>query len=301
MRLGLYHTCLLEWEPERLLSWMEQEHLKDLELHGGPRYGHIDWTRVAAGDARLAEMAARHQVRIWDIMDGSLNFLHPDRTVRERSVAHAITLLQAAKTLRATSVSVFTGRDPALTLFENLDRLPTALQPVLQVAEDLGITLALENCPMAHDWPPRFNIAINPKMWQEIFERVSSPALGIAFDPSHLVWQGIDYVVACKRFLPRIALVQAKDSETLADVVAEQGILATHFWRHRIPGQGDVDWPRLLATLAEAGYDRPIFIEQEDPFFEDDTEAVLRGLQWTRRYLEPYLALSTRRADAIQP
>lgn len=292
MRLGLYHTTFLDWDPPRLFDWMAREGFRDLELHGGPRYRFIAWERVADGDASLAEAAAARGIRIGDIMDGSVNFLAPDPAVREASVAHARVLIRAAKVLGASSVSVFTGRDPLLSLEANLDRLPEAIAGVLETAETAGVTLAFENCPMAHDWPPRFNIAIHPGLWRQIFERIPSPALGLTFDPSHLVWQGIDVVAAAEAFLDRIVLVQVKDSELLPGVVRQEGILDRHFWRHRIPGQGDVDWPRLLSALVAGGYDRPLYIEQEDPFFEGGADAQIRGLDLTRRYLEPYLAMT---------
>lgn len=292
MRLGLYHTTFLEWDPPRLFDWMAGEGIYDVELHGGPRYRAIDWERVAAGDASLADAAAARGIRIGDIMDGSVNFLAPDPQVRERSIAHTRVLIRAAKVLGAGSVSIFTGRNPDATLEANLDQLPEALRGVLETAEEVNVTLALENCPMAHEWPPRFNIAIHPGMWRHIFERIPSPALGLTFDPSHLVWQGIDVAEAAEAFIDRIAVVQAKDSEVLPGIVRREGILDRHFWRHRIPGQGAVDWPRLVSVLVAGGYDGPLYIEQEDPFFEADADAQIRGIDLTRRYLDPYLAMT---------
>ncbi len=292
MRLGLYHTAMLALEPEALFAWLRAHHFTDVELHGGPRYRAIDWKRVASGDETLREAAARQGVTIWDIMDGSLNFLHPQREVRQAAVSHARTLIKAARVLGAISVSVFTGRDPLKTIDENLEILPAALDPVLEAADEAGIYLALENCPMAHDWPPRFNIAISPRRWREIFERIPHQALGLNFDPSHLVWQGIDYVAAVHEFGSRIILAQAKDSEILPQKVREQGILDPDFWRHRIPGQGDIDWGRLLSALVEVGYQRPLFIEQEDPFFEGELHRVEAGIEATQQYLAPRLTVS---------
>ena len=291
MRLGLYHTAMLDMEPKALFAWLETHGFSDLELHGGPRYQSIDWELAAQGDAGLREAAEAHGIKIWDIMDGSLNFLDPDAAKRKAAVEHALTLIKAAKVFGATSVSVFTGRDPMKSLEENLEHLPMALQPVIAAAEDAGIRIALENCPMAHEWPPRFNIAISPKRWREIFECIPSPVLGLNFDPSHLVWQGIDYVAAVKEFGPRIVLAQAKDSERSEASVRDQGILDMDFWRHRIPGQGDIEWGRLITALVEVGYDSPLFIEQEDPFFEGSRDRVEAGIESTRRHLAPYLAI----------
>jgi sugar phosphate isomerase/epimerase len=121
--------------------------------------------------------------------------------------------------------------------------------------------------------------------------------LGLNFDPSHLVWQGIDYVTAVHEFGPRIILAQAKDSEVLPQQVRQSGILDPHFWRHRIPGQGAVDWPRLISALAEVGYRKPLFIEQEDPFFEGDLARVEAGILWTKSHLAPSLAITADTRD----
>ncbi|MDA8204736.1 MAG: sugar phosphate isomerase/epimerase [Thermaerobacter sp.] len=292
MRLGLYHTCLIDLAPEELFDWMQGHGFSDLELHGGGRYTAIDWGKVAAGDDRLRRAAESRGIKIWDIMDGSVNFLDPDADRKRTHVEHTRTLIRAAKVLGAQSVSVFTGRDPGLSLEANLDALPAAMAPVVAEAEDLGIRLCLENCPMAHEWPPRFNIAVHPGLWRQIFERIPSPALGLAFDPSHLVWQGIDYVAAATDFGSRIVLAQAKDSERLPAVIRRQGILDMGFWRHRIPGQGEVEWGRLLSALAEAGYRGPLFIEQEDPFYEGSQARAEAGIAATRRHLEPYLSIT---------
>ena len=83
MRLGLYHTAMLDLEPEALMLWLQQHEFSDLELHGGPRYRGIDWSLVAQGDASLRDIAERYGIKIWDIMDGSLNFLDADRARRQ--------------------------------------------------------------------------------------------------------------------------------------------------------------------------------------------------------------------------
>ncbi|MCL4522163.1 MAG: sugar phosphate isomerase/epimerase [Firmicutes bacterium] len=293
MRLGLYHTAMLDLEPEALMLWLQQHEFSDLELHGGPRYRGIDWSLVAQGDASLRDIAERYGIKIWDIMDGSLNFLDADRARRQMAIDHAVTLIRAAAVLGAASLSVFTGRDPLTSIDQNLERLPDALEPILTEADKRGIQIGLENCPMAHEWPPRFNIAISPRRWRDIFARIPSPVLGLNFDPSHLVWQGIDYVAAVHEFGSRIILAQVKDSERIESRVRDEGILDTHFWRHRIPGQGDIDWMKLVSALVEVGYQRPLFIEQEDPFFEGSLAKAEAGIEWTRRYLAPCLAMDS--------
>ncbi|MCY0879245.1 MAG: sugar phosphate isomerase/epimerase [Firmicutes bacterium] len=292
MELGLYHTCFLDWPIDRLFSWMQAHNFRVAELHGGPKYRHISWPEVADGrDREVRLLAERHGIEICDIMYGPLNFLSPEAHVRREAQNYAMMLLRAASRLGVPSVSVFTGRDPALSLEQNLVALPDALAPVLDVAERVGVKLALENCPMAHEWPWVYNVAVSPALWREIFRRLPTPYLGLTLDPSHLVWQGIDYISAVKEFAGRIVLAQAKDTEVMPEILRDEGIFLHHFWRHRIPGQGQVDWKRYIAALVEAGYHGPLVLEHEDPFYQGTDQAVETGVLLSQQYLSPYLSL----------
>ncbi len=296
MELGLYHSCFMDWPLETLYSWMADRDYHYVEIHGGPRYRHISWNEVALGhDKAIRTLGERHGIKIVDIMYGGLNFLSPDAGERRSAQEYAKMLLTAAQYLDIPSISIFTGRNPLLDLDENLRQLPDALAPILAIAEKRGVRVALENCPMAHDWPPQYNIAINPAIWREIFAAIPSDVLGLNFDPSHLVWQGIDYVHAVNAFKDRIVLAQAKDSEILPHVQREAGILDAQFWRHRIPGQGDVDWNRFMAALVDSGYQGPLVIEHEDPFYEGSVEAVQAGLDLTRAHLRKFSAMTRRK------
>jgi sugar phosphate isomerase/epimerase len=100
-----------------------------------------------------------------------------------------------------------------------------------------------------------------------MFEAVPSDALGLEFDPSHLVWQQIDYLDALYHFRDRIYHVHAKDTEIVPSVLAKVGIFGSGWWRYRIPGLGIVDWSAFLSALYEIGYDGGVAIEHEDPVF----------------------------------
>ncbi|MCY0900264.1 MAG: sugar phosphate isomerase/epimerase [Firmicutes bacterium] len=292
MELGLYHTCFLDWPIEKLFSWMRAHDFRIAELHGGPKYRGVSWHEIAEGrDRELRHLADQYGIEICDIMYGPLNFLSADAKVRREAQGYAMILLRAARNLGVPSVSVFTGRDPALSLEQNLAMLPEAIGPVLDVAEMTGVTLALENCPMAHEWPWAYNVAISPQLWREIFRLLPTPFLGLNFDPSHLIWQGIDYISAVKEFAGRIVVAQAKDAEVMPEVLRDGGIFRHDFWRHRIPGQGQVDWNRYIATLVDSGYGGPLILEHEDPFYQGTEQAVETGVLLSHRYLQSYLSL----------
>ncbi len=298
MEIGLYHSCFFEWDVETTFAWMEENRFQHAELYGGPRYSFINWDEIATGHtASILDAAERHGVVIHDIMYGALNFLDPDPSGRKQAEAYLKKLIVAAKNLGATSVSTFTGRDPGLDFESNLKRLKRTFPKLIDFAAANGINLLLENCPMVHDWPPKYNIAVNPDMWSLIFEELDSDYFGLNFDPSHLVWQGIDYVDAVYRFRHKIHLAQAKDSQVLPHVQRTRGTLYGQFWRHCIAGHGDVDWNRFIAALVDIGYDKPLLIEHEDPFFSRDIEAIKRGVQMTRQNLLPFSAMSAASAS----
>ena len=290
MELGLYNSCVLQWDLDRLLAWAAANGFAAVEVHGGPRFRHVDWGAVAAGrENPLVDAQAKHRVRIRGLMYGALHFLSADHAVQDDAFAQLETLLKAARRSDVPLVSTFTGRDPDLTLDENLKRYTDVLRRIADLAEQYEVDVAFENCPMFHAWPWVHNIAISPLMWRRLFQVMQSPRVGLNFDPSHLVWQGIDYLGAVDEFRDRIKIVQAKDTEILDDVQRDEGMLSLRWWRHRIPGEGMIDWSAFVSRLRRAGYDSVLSVEHEDPVYEGSEERVLEGLARTRAHLEPLL------------
>ena len=291
MQLGLYHSCFMNWDLDKTVAWMNTRGLHFAELHGGPRYGFIDWQDVAKGHtSAILKPAEQYGISIVDIMFGGLNFLHPDAAEREKAVLYGKTLLDAARLLGIDSVSVFTGRDPMLSLTDNFARMKDVFPGLIDYAESKSVRLLLENCPMVHDWPPTYNVAISPSMWKLIFDHFASPYFGLNFDPSHLVWQDIDYLDALCEFKDVIQLVQAKDTLRLPHVIRKTGIVDPRAWEHRIAGHGEVDWNRFLGVLLANNYSGPLLIEHEDAHFSASDESTEIGLNLTIANLSPFLA-----------
>lgn len=170
-----------------------------------------------------------------------------------------------------------------------------ALPPVVAQAERRGVRIAIENCPFDGQNP-----VCTPEAWDALFARIPSDALGICLDPSHCVWQGIDYGRAIREYGARVHHVHAKDTELLAEGQYRFGVAGPQFgdadeaedgwprhgwWRHRLPGLGAVDWPAFVTALADLGYAGPISVEHEDPLWGGSPERVQRGLAQARAYL----------------
>ena len=163
----------------------------------------------------------------------------------------------------------------------SLDRVVDLFGPLLELAEKNNVRLCFENCPLMG------NIAISPVMWRRIFERLDSDKLGIAYDPSHLVWEMVDPYTPIDEFKDRIFHVHAKDAAIDREQLAQTGILTDFsWWSYRIPGRGELDWKKLLGMLKANGYDGTISLEHEDAAYEGTLEAVENGLLDGKAYLE---------------
>ncbi len=163
----------------------------------------------------------------------------------------------------------------------SLDAFFRVFEPIVDLAEQKKVKLAFENCPLMG------NIAISPVMWDRIFERFDSPYVGLAFDPSHLVWQLIDPYQAAEAWSGKIVHVHAKDTVIDRQRLAECGILTDFsWWSYKIPGRGELDWNRLLGILVRSGYDGTVSLEHEDAEFANSLESVKQGMRLAKKYIE---------------
>lgn len=221
------------------------------------------------------------------------NPLHADAAHREAVITHLMKVITAASLMGVRVVNTFVGGDRSLTVDQNWTRAAEIFTPIVAHARASGVTLAFENCPMifSHDeWPGGHNIAYAPRIWRRIFETWGD-AVGMNYDPSHLVWQMIDANRFVREFGARMVHVHAKDLMIDRDGLYENGILSAGMgWQiPRMPGLGEVDWQDFFATLYRAGYDGPIIIEHEDRTFEGSDEKIKRGFALARDILRPYV------------
>jgi sugar phosphate isomerase/epimerase len=221
------------------------------------------------------------------------NPLHADQGHRDAVLAHLKKVITAASLMSIKVVNTFVGGDRALDLDRNWTRAVDILSPVVAHARDSGVTLAFENCPMIFskdEWPGGHNIAYSPKIWRRILETWGD-AVGMNYDPSHLVWQMIDAARFVREFGPRMVHVHAKDLMIDRDGLYDNGIMSAGIgWQvPRMPGLGEVDWPGFFAGLYRAGYDGPIIIEHEDRTFEGSDSLIKRGFALARDVLRPYI------------
>jgi sugar phosphate isomerase/epimerase len=194
-------------------------------------------------------------------------------------------VFDAAERLGVSTVASMSGFDGRLDWDGNLELFRRRFDPVAARAEERGLRIALENWMGFWGRLPYkpINMGGSPDTWEAWFELVPSPALGLEFDPSHLLWQGIDPVRALVDFAERVYHVHAKDVEILAERRYRAGVNGDTF-RFRIPGYGDIDWARFISALDEIGYTGGVVIEHEDDLYSGERfdEGLTRG--WHQLY-----------------
>jgi sugar phosphate isomerase/epimerase len=193
-------------------------------------------------------------------------------------------------------VGTFVGRDLTRTVSENLRLAEDLLPPLVDYAADRGVRLVVENCPMEGWHPDGYpaNLAYSPELWGWMAQL----GLFLNYDPSHLVWLGIDPLDALLGHLDQVLHVQAKDVQVdlaarsrygVFGQVVDRSAWVSGWWRYRVPGLGQVDWRRIVDALYEAGYDGVVSVEHEDPVWSGDPDRVRQGLVIAERTLAPLI------------
>jgi sugar phosphate isomerase/epimerase len=304
MKLGFVSAILPEYSLEALVSFAGQEGFSSVELMCWPqgksdrRYAgvtHLDAGNLSAGSVvAVQELLGSHQIAISGL-GYYPNALSADRAEAELAVSHLRKVIDAAAVLEVGLVNTFIGRDPALSVDANWPKFLEVWKPLIEYAEARGVKVAIENCPMLFDadqWPGGKNLATTPAIWRRMFEAIPSKNFGLNFDPSHFVWQQIDYVKPLEEFKDRIFHVHAKDARLDRGALDQHGLLAyPKLWHTpKIPGMGDVRWGAFFGALSDAGYQGHVAIEVEDRAFEGSVQARQDSLRISRRFLLQYLA-----------
>ena len=191
-------------------------------------------------------------------------------------------------------VTTFIGRDQNKTIEDNLEIYKSVWPPIIAWAESLGVKVAIENCPMLFtrdQWPGGQNLAVSPRIWREMFRLIPSSSFGLNFDPSHFVWQMMDYVRPLEEFKDRIFHVHLKDIKLYPDRLNDVGTLAypLDYMSPKLPGLGDVNWSHFISALRDIGYDGFTCVEVEDRSFEGSREKILDSLELAAEYLYQFV------------
>jgi sugar phosphate isomerase/epimerase len=302
IKLGFVSAILPELSLEQVAKFASSTGFDCVELMCWPpgkaerRYAgvtHLDATNFKKGDV----------ARVIDQMQGVAisglgyypNPLTPDRAEAKVYIDHIRRIIKAASLLKVGVVNTFIGRDWTKTVDENWPRFLQVWKPLVAFAKDHGVKIGIENCPMSFsrdEWPGGKNLATSPAIWRRMWQDIPDKNFGLNFDPSHFIWQQMDYLKPLREFKDRMFHVHAKDARLDRDRLNEVGLLAfpAEYHTPKLPGLGDVEWARFFSVLTDTGYEGAVCIEVEDRAYEGSLAKRKASLIQSGRYLRQFVA-----------
>ena len=303
MKLGFFTAALPDSTLEQAAQWGAENDFQAIEIACWPpqkatrRYAGVTHIDVSNLDKKKAK-EIRKMLDGYGLTVSALGYypnpLHPEAEHREIVIAHLKKVIEGAALLEVPIVGTFIGKDKHKTVTQNLEDFAIVWPPIVKFAKDHGIKIAIENCPMIFsydEWPGGNNLAASPAIWRRMWEIIPDDNFGLNLDPSHLIWQMIDYERAIREFADKLFHVHAKDLHVDRDGLYNNGTLSLGMgWQiPRLPGRGDVDWDKFFAALRDVGYDYVVSIEHEDRDYEGDEDLVKKGFYLSRDVLKTYI------------
>ena len=303
MQLGFVTAILPDLSFEEVLQFASETGYDCVEVMCWPvgkatrRYAgvtHIDVTEFK--DEQVEEIHAltkKYGVEI-SALGYYPNPLSPDQDEAKAALEHIRKVIHAAAKLKIYRANSFIGRDWTRSVEDNWPQFLANWKPIIEYAESLEVKIGIENCPMIFtkdEWPGGKNLKTTPAIWRRMYEDIPSSFFGLNFDPSHFIWQQMDYLKAMKEFGHRFHHVHAKDVRMDYDRLNEVGIMGypNDYHTPKLPGMGDVDWGKFFSVLTDTGYDGPVCVEVEDRAYEASLEKRKEALRQSHAYLRQFI------------
>ncbi|MCL4858979.1 MAG: sugar phosphate isomerase/epimerase [Caldilineaceae bacterium] len=243
-----------------------------------------------APDVGQAVLDAGLRIGSVDLLDNK-GMISPDKTTRDKAIAANAQYVESCAQLGAVNhFLVMLPEKPELPRSENFGFMVDSFRQLAPALEAHNARLVIEG------WPGPGALCCTPEGYRAFFNEVSSPAMGVNYDPSHLVRMGIDYLRFLREFGGRVYHVHGKDTELLAEETYEYGTeqpatfarpirFGAHAWRYTIPGHGQVRWVEVMRGLQALNYQGCVSIELEDANFNGATESEQQGILLGARFL----------------
>jgi sugar phosphate isomerase/epimerase len=270
-----------EWHKDlpALLAWARDN-----------RFGAIDLGRDAD---QTAPMAIKAGLRIGSVdLAEWQKMLSPDPAARDEGVAKNTAYIKACAAFGPMNhFLVMIPEKQELPRSESFGYMAESFARIAPILEEHEAKIVIEG------WPGRGALCCTPEGYGEFFKACPSKALGVNFDPSHLLRMGIDPLRFLHEFADRVFHVHGKDTELLSEGLYRYGNFqeptlgkprgfGSMHWRYTIPGHGGSRWPEMLRVLHDAGYRGAVSIELEDENFNGTPEGEKAGLLHARNFLE---------------
>ena len=303
MKLGFVSAILDGWTLDEVLDVASNEGFQCIEVACWPqgeterRYAGVSHIDVANLTKEKAEgILKKFKEKGLEIAALAFypNILDANINKRKENIAHLKKVIDASAILDVNLVTTFIGRDQNKSIDENLEIVKDVWPDIISYAEEKKVRIAIENCPMLfgrEQWPGGQNLMTTPEIWKRVFEILPSNYIGINYDPSHFVWQMMDYIQPLYEFKNKIFHVHYKDIKLYPDKLKRVGTTAypLEYMSPKLPGLGDVDWGKYVSALTDIGYNGYTCIEVEDKPFEESRERVIDSLRLSKRYMEQFV------------
>lgn len=303
MKFGLLSSILDGWNFEEVIDFASENGFRCVELACWPagkaerRYAgvsHIDIEGLNEEKIQyILKYCSDRNVEISSLAFYP-NTMDPNPEARQASINHLMKLIDASAALGVNMVTTFIGRDQSKSVEENLKLVGEIWPPILRHAEEKNVKVAIENCPMLFgedQWPGGQNIMTSPVLWRKIFDILKSDNLGINYDPSHFVWQMMDYIAPIYEFRDKIFHVHFKDIKLYPEKLKKCGVMAypLDYMNPKIPGLGDINWSKFVSALTDIGYDGAAVLEIEDKSFENSKQDIIDSILLSKRYMSQFV------------
>ena len=303
MQLGFVSAILPDLSLKEVVEFAAENGFATLELMCWPK-GKAERRYAGVTHVDVVDFTADKAAEVNEIVSSAgleisglgyyPNPLAPDKEEGQVYIDHIKQMILAAELLSVGVANTFIGRDWTKSVDDNWPRFMEVWSPLIKFAEDHGVKVGIENCPMAFsqdEWPGGKNLAHTPAIWRRMFEAIPSDNFGLNYDPSHMVWQQMDYLKPMRDFTDKLFHVHAKDVRVDKHRLDEVGIMATplEFHSPKLPGLGDVDWGQFFSVLTDVGYKGPVCIEVEDRAYEETLEERKASVVQSGRYLKNFM------------
>lgn len=217
---------------------------------------------------------------VGDVYDKRHNAFAPSsvadnpEAMRDWAIQEVRYIIQAAENLGIKIITGFMGspiwnywysfpNTPEEMVKEGFDIIVKRWTPLLDEMDKFGMKFAMEIHPS--------EIAFDYYTFVRLLEAFDyRKTLGMNFDPSHLLWQGVTPHLVIRELPDRVYHVHIKDASVTLDGLT--GILGSHIefgntkrgWNFRSPGRGTVDFSAIIRELNQINYDGPLAVEWED-------------------------------------
>ena len=302
--LGFVSAILPNKSLDEVLAFAQKEHFACIEVMCWPsenadtrRYAGVSHISVDAlsHDELLAlkDKLANQPVKI-SALGYYPNPMDPDEKQASFYRNHIKKVIKAASVIGIGNVNTFVGRDFTKNIDYNIAKFKEVWPEIIDLADSLNIKIGIENCPMFFsddEWPGGKNLATTPKIWDQLFSIIPSNNFGLNYDPSHMVWQMMDYLYPIYAYKEKLHHIHLKDVKVYHDKLNQVGILANPLEYHspKIPGLGDINWGSFISALNDVRYRGPIVIEVEDKAYEGSDEDIVKAIRSARNHLNQFL------------